>query len=172
MMQLQDHNHLWRDMWLRIMCLKLKHSGHWNLLQVTIHLTRPRTLLNFFQQCSLTVKLLGICLWRAKSSILLCIWSGWTLQKAAPRQCQWTFCCIVSWKPKHKIQEKQMDVHVRFWNHQTNQVTRRYFNSEFLGECWVFYYGLAIALFLLLPFVLMFKCLWRSWWQILLFTVN
>lgn len=102
MMQLQDHNHLWRDMWLRIMCLKLKHSGHWNLLQVTIHLTRPRTLLNFFQQCSLTVKLLGICLWRAKSSILLCIWSGWTLQKAAPRQCQWTFCCIVWWKPKHK----------------------------------------------------------------------
>ena len=28
-----------------------------------------------------------------------------------------------------------MDAHVRFWNDQTNQVTTRYFNSEFLGEC-------------------------------------
>ena len=28
-----------------------------------------------------------------------------------------------------------MDVHVRFWNDQTNQVATRYFNSEFLGEC-------------------------------------
>ena len=43
----------------RIMCLKLKNSRHWNLLQVPIHLTRPRTLLNCFHQCSLTVKLLG-----------------------------------------------------------------------------------------------------------------
>ena len=43
--------------WLRIIRLKLKHSGHWNLLQVTIHLSRPRTLLNCFQQYSLTVKL-------------------------------------------------------------------------------------------------------------------
>ena len=34
-----------------------------------------------------------------------------------------------------KMQEKQMDVHVRFWNDQTNQVATRYFNSEFLGEC-------------------------------------
>ena len=34
-----------------------------------------------------------------------------------------------------KMQEKQMDAHVRFWNDQTNQVTTRYFNSEFLGEC-------------------------------------
>ena len=34
-----------------------------------------------------------------------------------------------------KMQEKQMDAHVRFWNDQTNQVTARYFNSEFLGEC-------------------------------------
>ena len=26
-----------------------------------------------------------------------------TLQKAAPRQqCQWTFCCVIWWKPKHK----------------------------------------------------------------------
>ena len=35
----------------------------------------------------------------------------------------------------NKMQEKQMDAHVRFWNDQTNQVTTRYFNSEFLGEC-------------------------------------
>ena len=34
-----------------------------------------------------------------------------------------------------KMQEKQMNAHVRFWNDQTNQVTTRYFNSEFLGEC-------------------------------------
>lgn len=34
-----------------------------------------------------------------------------------------------------KMQEKQMDVHVRFWNDQTNHVATRYFNSEFLGEC-------------------------------------
>ena len=34
-----------------------------------------------------------------------------------------------------KMQEKQMDAHVRFWNDETNQVTTRYFNSEFLGEC-------------------------------------
>ena len=33
------------------------------------------------------------------------------------------------------MQEKQMDAHVRFWNDQTNQVTTRYFNSEFLSEC-------------------------------------
>ena len=33
------------------------------------------------------------------------------------------------------MQEKQMDAHVRFWNDQTNQVTKRYFNSEFLREC-------------------------------------
>ena len=34
-----------------------------------------------------------------------------------------------------KMQQKQMDAHVKFWNDQTNQVTTRYFNSEFLGEC-------------------------------------
>lgn len=33
-----------------------------------------------------------------------------------------------------KIQEKEMDAHVRFWNDTTNQVTTRYFNSEFLGH--------------------------------------
>ena len=34
-----------------------------------------------------------------------------------------------------KMQEKPMDAHVRFGNDQTNKVTTRYFNSEFLGEC-------------------------------------
>ena len=34
-----------------------------------------------------------------------------------------------------KMEEKQMDAHVRFWNDQTNHNTTRYFNSEFLGEC-------------------------------------
>ena len=58
-----------------------------------------------------------------------------------------------------KMLKKQMDAYVRFWNDQTNQVITRYFNSEFLGECGVFYYGLGKILVLLLPLVLMFECL-------------
>ena len=33
-----------------------------------------------------------------------------------------------------KMQGKQMDVHVRYWNDQSNEVRTRYFSSEFLGE--------------------------------------
>ena len=33
-----------------------------------------------------------------------------------------------------KMQGKQMDVHIRYWNDQSNEVRTRYFSSEFLGE--------------------------------------
>ena len=126
-MQLQDHNHLWKDMWPRIMCLKLKHSGHWNLSQVTIHLTPPRTLLNCFQQCSLMVKLLASFLVESEHFKKL-------LQDS---NVSGPFVVLFDESLSTKMQQKQMDAHVKFFNDQTNQVTTRYFNSEFLGECWV-----------------------------------
>ncbi len=34
----------------------------------------------------------------------------------------------------HKLQEKQMDIHIRFWDEQLNQVKTRYLTSEFMGH--------------------------------------
>lgn len=34
-----------------------------------------------------------------------------------------------------KMQEKQMDIYIRYWNNLSSEVTTRYFGSEFLGKC-------------------------------------
>ena len=34
-----------------------------------------------------------------------------------------------------KMQEKQMDIHIRYWDNVNSEVTTRYFGSEFLGKC-------------------------------------
>ena len=34
-----------------------------------------------------------------------------------------------------KMQEKQMDIHIRYWNNLSSEVKTRYFGSEFLGKC-------------------------------------
>lgn len=34
----------------------------------------------------------------------------------------------------HKLQEKQLDFHIRFWNKETKLVKTHYVNSKFLGH--------------------------------------
>ena len=107
----------------RIMCLKLKNSRHWNLLKVPIHLTRPRTLLNCFQQCSLTVKLLGNLFVESEKQhiVVYLVWLNtskscsktvsvdillYCLMKAKTQKCRkskWMPCEVVEWEkqPSH-----------------------------------------------------------------------
>ena len=35
----------------------------------------------------------------------------------------------------NKMQEKQMDIHIHYWNNLDSEVTTRHFGSEFLGKC-------------------------------------
>ena len=35
----------------------------------------------------------------------------------------------------NKMQEKQMDIHMSYWNNLSSEVTTRYFGNEFLGKC-------------------------------------
>ena len=45
------------------------------------------------------------------------------------------FVVLLNESLNKKMQEKQIDIHIRYWNNLRSEVTTRYFGSEFLGKC-------------------------------------
>ena len=63
------------------------------------------------------------------------------LKKAALSEVNGLFVLLFDESLNKKMQDKQLDIHVRYWDNQKQSVVTRYIGSQFLGKCFKYFHS-------------------------------